>query len=205
MIVRLERLGPLAGVVAGALWLIGVVVLQSGNPADPDAAEELAAYFRDDRTPILLGGVLVGLGTFFFFWFLAVLARQLSGWPATAALIGGTAGGTMMLALTGPHTTGATTDVELLGPESSVALWRLSHTFFVAAEVAFAVFVAAVALHALETRTLPRWLALTGLPLALLLLVLPIAWAALIFLLPLWLAAVGLSLYRRQGGSAAAG
>lgn len=204
MIARLERLAPLAGVVAAALWLVGVLVVQSGNPADPEQAEELAAYFRDDRTPILLGGLLVGFGAFFFFWFLAALSQLLSGWLAGAALIGGTAGGAMMLALTGPHTTGATTDTELLGPESSLALWRLTHTFFVAAEVAFAVFVAAVALHALQTRMLPRWLAFTGLPLALLLLVVPIAWAALIFLLPLWLAALGLVLYRRRAGAAAA-
>ena len=203
MIARLERLAPLAGVAAAALWLVGVPVLQSGNPADPDRAEELAAYFREDRTPILLGGLLVGFGTFLFFWFLAALAQELSGWLATAALIGGTAGGAMMLALTGPHTTGATTDTELLGPESSLALWRLTHTFFVAAEVAFAIFVAAVALHALHAGRLPRWLGWTGLPLALLLLVLPIAWLALIFLLPLWLAALGLVLYRRPRSAGA--
>jgi hypothetical protein len=201
MIARLERFGPLAGVAAAALWLVGVLVVQGGNPADPKRAEELAAYFRDDRTPILLGGLLVGLGTFLFFWFLAALAQRLSGWLSTAALIGGTAGGAMMLALTGPHTTGATTDKELLGPESSLALWRLTHTFFVAAEVAFAVFVAAVALHGLQTRLLPRWLAWAGLPLALLLLVIPVAWLALIFLLPLWLAAVGLVLYRRPAAA----
>lgn len=199
---RLERLAPVAGIAAGVLWLVGIIVVQSGNPADPDTAEEVAAYFRDDRTPILLGGLLVGLGAFLFFWFLAALAQRLTGWLATAAVIGGTAGGAMMLALTGPHTTGATTDEELLGPETSVALWRLTHTFFVAAEVAFAVFVAAVALGALASGFAPRWLAWAGLAIALLLLVLPIGWIALIFLLPLWLVALGSSLAR--GGRAPA-
>lgn len=195
---RLERLAPLTGVAAAVLWLVGIIVVQSGNPSDPDAAE-LAAYFRDERGAILAGGLLVGLGTFIFFAFLAALAQRLGGWARTAAVSAGTVGAAMMLALTGPHTTGATTDAELLSPEASVALWRLSHTFFVGAEVAFAAFVAAVALAALQRPGLaPRWLAWTGLALALLLLVLPIAWLALIFLLPLWLIALAVVLQRRQ-------
>lgn len=203
MVTRLERLAPLAGALAGILWLVGILVVQSGNPADPDAPEEIVGYFRDERTTILAGGLLVGLGMFAFFWFLSVLPRFMMDragggeWLARAATIGGTAGGAMMLGLTGPHTTGATTDIELLGPETSVALWRLSHTFFVAAEVAFAVFVAAVALRALDARTLPRWLAWPGLVIAVVLLILPIAWLALIVLVPVWLIAVAIVLSRR--------
>ena len=198
MIRRLGHLTPLAGVLAGLLWLVGLLVTQSGSPADPSRGEELVTYFRDERTTILLGGLLVGLSVFFFFWFLATLrSRTGEDWLSRAALIGGTAGGAMMLALTGPHTTGATTDVELLGPEMSVALWRLSHTFFVAAEVAFAVFVAAVALRGLEGGDIPRWLAWSGLVIALLLLIIPIGWIALIFLFPLWLVALGITQFRR--------
>jgi hypothetical protein len=202
MVTRLERLAPFAGVLAGVLWLVGILVVQSGNPADPDAAEELMTYFRHERTRILAGGLLVGLAVFLFLWFLAALAQRLVGWLRTAAVIGGTAGGAMLLALTGPHTTGATTDVELLGPEVSVTLWRLTHTFFVAAEVAFAAFVAAVALAALDTGFAPRWLGWTGLGVALLLLILPIAWLALIFLVPLWLIALGIVLSRRAPAAA---
>ena len=198
---RAERFAPLAGILAAALWLVGILVLQSGNPADPDAAEEIVAYFREERTPILAGGLLVGLGVFFFFPFLGVLAERLNGWLRTTALVAGAAGAAMLLGLTGPHTTGATTDVELLGPESSVALWRLSHVFFVGAEVAFAAFVAAVSLAVLGGSGAPRWLGWAGLALALLLLVLPIAWLALIFLLPLWLAALGVALARRPAGA----
>ena len=196
---RLHRVAPLAGVIAAVGWLVGILVLQSGNPADPDAAS-IASYFREDRTAILAGGFIVGLATFFFFWFLGALPRgggDVRDWLARVALVSGAAGATMMLALTGPHTTGATTDVELLGEQTSVALWRLSHTFFVAAEVAFAAFVAALATLILTGGALPRWLGWTGLALALVLLIIPIAWLALIFLLPLWLIALGISLYRR--------
>ena len=203
---RLERLAPLAGVLAGVLWLVGILVLQSGNPADPDAGDELVAYFEDERTAILAGGTLMGLGAFFFLWFAAFVSRLLGdGWLARAATIGGAAGGAMMLALPGPHTTGATTDVELLGPEMSTALWRLTHTFFVGAEIALAVFVAAVALAALASGILPRWLAWVGLGLALLLLILPLGWIALIFLFPLWLVAAGVVLFRRRPAEPALG
>jgi hypothetical protein len=37
MVTRLERLAPLAGALAGVLWLVGILVLQSGNPADQPA------------------------------------------------------------------------------------------------------------------------------------------------------------------------
>jgi hypothetical protein len=60
MLARLERLAPLAGALAGVLWLVGILVLQSANPADPDAAEELVAYFRDERTSILAGACWSG-------------------------------------------------------------------------------------------------------------------------------------------------
>jgi hypothetical protein len=205
MVDRLHRLAPLAGVVAAVGWLAGILVLQSGNPADPDPAA-IATYFREERTTILVGGLIVGLGTFFFFWFLGSLPRgggDVPDWLARVALVSGTAGATMMLALTGPHTTGATSDVELLGEQTSVALWRLSHTFFVAAEVAFAVFVAALALLAFAGGGLPRWLGWTGLALALVLLIIPIAWLALIVLLPLWLIALAISLYRRPAAPTA--
>ena len=197
MIARLEKLAPLAGGLAGLLWLVGILLLQSRNPADPQAAD-LTTYFREERTPILVGGLLVALGVFLFFWFLASLSQQLDGWLAAAASIGGTAGGAMMAALTGPHTTGATTDAELLAPQTSVAFWRLSHTYFIAAEVAFAVFVAAVALSAFTTGVVPRWLAWASLALALILLVQPIAWLGLILLLPAWLIGAGIALWRRS-------
>lgn len=128
----LRRLAPLSGVLAAVLWTVSVIVLEAGgNPADPDSAEEIAAHFRDHRTAILAAGTLHVLGGFFFLWFLAALGTALTGldanlsWLRRATLVGGTAAGALMLALTGPQTTGATTDIELVGAESSVAFWRL--------------------------------------------------------------------------------
>lgn len=201
---RLPRLALLGGALAAVLWTVSVIVLEAGgNPADPDTAEEIAAHFRDHRTAILVAGTLHVLGGFFFLWFLAALGTVLAGldaglsWLRRAALVAGTAAGTLMLALTGPQTTGATTDIELVGAESSVAFWRLSHTFFVGAEFAFAVFVAAVSLIALERFLLPRWLGWAGLVVALVLLIVPVGWIALLLLVPIWLVVVSVLLFTR--------
>jgi len=46
----------------------------------------------------------------------------------------------MMLGMMGGQSTGATTDKELLSPDTAIVFWRLAHTFFVAAELALALF-----------------------------------------------------------------
>jgi hypothetical protein len=203
---RLRRLAPLSGALAAVFWIVSLVVLEAGgNPGDPDSAEEIAEHFRDDRSAILVAGTLHVLGGFFFLWFLAFLGTALAALDATtswlrrAVVVGGTAAGALMLALTGPQTTAATTDTELIGPESSLAFWRLAHTFFVGAEYAFAVFVAALALVGFAG-FLPRWLAWTGIVIAVLLLIVPLGWIALLFFLPLWLIAVSIVLFRRDRG-----
>jgi hypothetical protein len=203
---RLARYAALGGALAALLWVVSLFVLEGGgNPADPDAPAEVVEHFRDHRTAILLAGLLQGLGVFAFLWFLAVLRSSLQAvadagrWLVSAALIGGIASGTMLLGMYGPQTTGATTDKELLDPGSAVAFWRLSHTFFVAAEIAFAVLAAAIGLLALRHGAFPRWLGWASLVLALLLLIVPLGWIALLFLVPLWLAAMSVLLFTRLG------
>ena len=202
---KLARLAPLSGALASVLWLVSIVVLEAGgNPADPSSGDEVAQHFLDNRTAILAAGTLHVLGGFFFLWFLAILGSALRAlddsldWLRTAALVGGTAAATLMLALTGPQTAGATTDRELVTSDAAIALWRGAHGFFVGAEFAFAVFVGAIALIALARTMLPRWIGWTGLPIALLLLIVPIGWAALLLLVPVWLIALSVVLFRRS-------
>ena len=201
---RLERLGLLAGPVAGVLWVAAVFLLEgAGNPADPAGAEEIAAFYRDDRTLILIAATLHGLGGFLFLWFLASLRGVLEAaaaprWLATAMVAGGTAGAAMMLALMGGQSTGATTDAELLTADTATVFWRLAHGFFVAAEIALAVFLGALSILALRRLVLPRWLGWFGILITVLLLIPPVGWAALLFLLPIWLIAASVILWRRE-------
>jgi hypothetical protein len=205
---RLERFGLLGGALAAVLWVVGVFVLEGGgNPADPDTGEVVAAFYRDDRATILVAATLHGLGGFLFLWFVASVRAALDAagaarWLTTATLVGGTAGGALMLALMGGQSTGATTDKELLSPEVAVVFWRLAHGFFVGAEIALALFLGALSVAALRGLLLPRWLGWFGLAVTVLLLIPPIGWAALLFLLPLWLVVASILLLRRAGTGA---
>jgi hypothetical protein len=59
------------------------------------------------------------------------------------------------------------------------------------------VFLGALSIVALRRLVLPRWLGWFGLVITILLLIPPIGWAALLFLLPLWLILAGVALWRR--------
>lgn len=200
---RLERFGLAAGGLAGVLWVASVFLLEgAGNPADPSSGAEIAEFYRDERTAILIAATLHGLAGFLFLWFVAVVRGVLGAlaapaWLTAATVIGGTAGGALMLGLMGGHSTGATTDAELLSPDTAIVFWRLAHGFFVGAEIALALFVAALAVLALRRVVLTRWLGWFGVAVAVLLLIPPIGWAALLFLLPVWLVAASVVLWRR--------
>jgi hypothetical protein len=200
---RLERWGLLAGGLAGVLWLVSLFVLEgAGNPAGPESGEEIATFYRDDRALILVAATLHGLGGFLFLWFVAVVrawlgALAVPAWLAAATTIGGTAGGALMLALTAGQSTGATTDKELVTPDAAIVFWRLAHGVFAAAEIALALFVAALSIVALRRYALSRWLGWFGIVIAVVLLIPPLGWLALLFLLPLWLILLSLTLWRR--------
>ena len=206
---RLERLALLGGALGAVLWVVSLFVLEgAGNPSGPTGGEEIAEFYRDHRTPILIAATLHVLGGFLFLWFVAALRPVLDSggspsWLTTATLVGGIAGGALMLAMTGGQSTGATTDTELLTPDTAIVFWRLAHGFFVAAEIALAVFLSALSILALRRLVLPRWLGWFGLVVTILLLIPPIGWAALLFLLPLWLIAASVLLWRRSAAAAA--
>ena len=200
----LERFGLLAGGLAGVLWVVAVFLLEgAGNPSGPDSGAEIVEFYRDNRGPILIAATLHGMGGVLFLWFVASLRGVLGtvaapAWLTAATVIGGTAGGAMMLGMMGGQSAGATTDTEILTPDAAIVFWRLAHVFFVAAELALAVFVGALAILALRRVVLTRWLGWFGLVVTVLLLIPPIGWAALLFLLPLWLIASSVVLWRQE-------
>jgi hypothetical protein len=204
---RLHQFGLAAGAVGALLWVIAVFVLEgAGNPAGPANGGEVAQFYRDDRAAILIAATLHGLGGFLFLWFVAALRGLLDDiasprWLTTAMVIGGTAGGALMLALTAGQSTGATTDKHLVTPDAAIVFWRLAHGFFAAAEVALAVFLGALSILALRGLLLPRWMGWVGIVVTIMLLIPPIGWLALLFLLPLWLLVSSVILLRRGAGS----
>ncbi|MDQ5820095.1 MAG: hypothetical protein M3540_01465 [Actinomycetota bacterium] len=201
---RWERFALLGGALAAVLWVGSVFLLEgAGNPAGPESGAVIAEFYRDDRVLILIAATLHGLGGVLFLLFVAALRARLEAagaapWLTAAMLVGGTAGGALMLALTGGQSTGATTDKQLLTPDTAIVFWRLGHGIFVAAELALAVFLFALSILALRGLVLPRWLGWFGIVVTVLLLIPPIGWAALLFLLPIWLVIASIVLWRQQ-------
>jgi hypothetical protein len=196
--VRWERLAALAGIVAVVLWVVGTFV--SGEA--PDEGQELLARFQDDEGRILAGGFIFQLGALFFLIFLGALRVRLfaaegpTGFLTAIAFAAGVAVGIFLLALPGAEMSAAINNDDL-DPSSSIALGNLGDIFFLGAELSAALLLVATGLLILRYGPMPRWLAWVSLALALVLLIPPIGWAALLFGVPLWTLAVSVLLWMR--------
>jgi hypothetical protein len=196
-----ERWTPLTGVLAVALWLAGIAIWQSaiddGNPAT------LLHSYREHENSILAGGWLWLLGTFAFAWFLGSLRVRLAGAEGEARRLTGIAfaGGVAMIvfgfAMPGPDMAAAIADGADLSEPSAEAIRVIGDVIFIGAEMSAAVLIAATGIHILRTRVLHRGVAWFSLVVALLLVILPIGWAALLFGVPLWVILVSVLLWRR--------
>jgi len=208
---RWERLAPLTGIVAVVLWLLAVLILETGDrPGDDASGLEMAAFFEDETGRIFLSYLLWGLGGAFFLWFLGSLRGALAAAEggvarlSATAFAGGIATVVFALAFPAPEVAGAIradSSGAVLSPSAAEALFSMGVGFFVAAEVTSTVLLVATALVVLRTRMLPAWLAWASLVFALGLLIFPIGWAVLIFGVPLWTVVVSVLLWRRASAS----
>jgi hypothetical protein len=105
----------------------------------------------------------------------------------------------MTLLIPGPNLAGALAEDDLT-PEAAQALTVMDDAFFVGAELAAALLLAATGFAILRYGALPRWLAWISFLFALWLLVPPIGWAGLLVGVPLWTIIVALLLWMRPGG-----
>lgn len=201
-----ERLAALAGVVAVALWVIGIVIQESSNlPGDDASGDEVLAWFASEENTILAGGFVFMLGVLFFFVFLAALRVRLleAEGPVgflTALVFGaGIAAALSLLMLPAPDMSGALSNDELTG-DAALAVNSLGDMFFLGAELASALLLAAAGLIFIRTRVLPVWLGWASLVVALWLLIPPVGWAGLLLGVPLWTILVSVLLWMRPAG-----
>lgn len=201
-----ERLAALSGVVAVALWVIGIVIQESSNlPGDDAGGDEVLAWFASEENTILAGGFVFMLGVLFFFVFLAALRVRLleAEGPVgflTALVFGaGIAAALSLLMLPAPDMSGALSNDELTG-DAALAVNSLGDMFFLGAELASALLIAAAGLIFIRTRVLPAWLGWASLVVALWLLIPPIGWAGLLLGVPLWTILVSVLLWMRPAG-----
>src|ERR687885_397916 len=190
---------PLTGIAAVVLWVVGLLV--GGDKTNKDEGAEILAAVRDNSNRILLSGILFLIGTALFVWFLGTLRSRLlaaEGEPgrlAATAFAGGVATAVCVALFPGPDMAAALNKDDI-DPSAAGAMHNLGDAFFVAAEYLLPVLLVATALASLRFGALPRWLAWVSLLIALVLLIGPIGWAALIFAFPLWTIVVSVVLYR---------
>jgi hypothetical protein len=203
---RVERFSALAGVLAVVLWVVGVAVIGGGHVGLPggipeEGADEVLAHFRDNQDAVVSGGWLFMLGSLAFLWFAGILRARLvraEGGTSTFASIafaGGVATGIFALGIpTGGVV--AALGVEQIGAPEAAALNALESAFFIGAELAAIVLLAATAAVALRAAALPRWWAAVSVVLAVWLVIGPIGWIGLLAGLPAWTVVSSLMLVR---------
>src|SRR3954453_1387102 len=82
---RYARMGALGGIVSVVSLIVGFGLVASGAPGFDESARAWGAFINDHATRIQIGVTIVGVGIFFFLWFLGSLRS------AIAAAEGGTA------------------------------------------------------------------------------------------------------------------
>jgi hypothetical protein len=204
---RWERYAPLTGVAAVVLWVIGVVVSESGaaRPED-ERAENILAWYGDNENTIIAGELIFVLGVLFFIWFLGSLRSTLIGAEGGTGRVASIAFGSGLLAALGMIIGAAAliqptfADEGELSGEAAQAMSILSDAMFGVTEVTLIPLLVAVGIVILRHGALPRWLAWVSFLLALVLAIIPIGWAGLLFVFPLWVLVTAVLLYQRATG-----
>jgi hypothetical protein len=193
-----NRSWAVAGLVTVVLWVAGVFLITKAQPGDHATGSEILAWYRSHTTTIILGGWVFMLGCLGFVTFVNGLRQRLAVAAGPDAQLpwltfaGAVMTGALGLLFASPDVAGAIdkTDIDAT---TAAAFHHLGDAFFVCVELAAILPLAAVAIVAWRTRVLPRWWAVVSGLIAVVLLVGPIGWAAVIFGLPIW--TLGTSLF----------
>jgi hypothetical protein len=193
-----NRKWALFGPVAVALWIVGIVLLTHDAPQSNPTGGDILAWYRSETNTIILGGWVFMVGCLGFVVFISGLRHRIAAAAGPGSQLPGLAlAGAAMAAVFGMLTAAADVaggiDKSDISPTTAAAFHHSTDMFFVCAELAVILPVAAVALIAWRTRVLPRWWAAFSLLVAVVLLVGPVGWIGLIFGLPLWI--LGTSLF----------
>ena len=207
------RLAPLSGVVAVALWIVGIVIIEaSDSPATKAPASEILAWMNDNTTAIIVAGWLFLLGSGAAIWFLGSLRAALAraeGPEARLSSVGFAAGvgATLCWSFLIVPTISAAMAIEydnrVLSEAAAETLYVVGNGFFLAGELMLAAAAAATAIVVLRHAALPRWYGWVTALYALALAVIFVGWLAFIFATPVWILLTAGLLWRGQSAPAA--
>lgn len=202
-----ERWTTWTGLAAVVLWVISIVVVNSGSVPGEDASEaEYLAYVKTDAATILVGGWIFMAGWAAFLWFAVVLRERLAAAEggsrvySTAAFVGAVlVGAFMMLTPGGEIAAAIIAEEQEISGSTVAALRHLGEAYLSAATIAATLLMIGSAVVALRTRLFPRAWAWFNLGFAVVLVIGPIGWAALLLGLPVWVIGTTIFLLRRPG------
>ena len=179
-----NRRWGLVGPLTVALWIVGLALLTSHQPGDHASGSDILAWYRAHTDTILLGGWLFMIGCAGFVTFVAGLRSRL-GEVAPLAVAGAAIAALSGMLMAAVDVAGGLDKKDIV-PATAATFHHAVDIFFVCAELTAILPIAAVAIVAWRTRVLPRWWAAFSGLVAVVLIVGPIGWIALIFGLPIW-------------------
>jgi hypothetical protein len=154
-----DRLAALGGVFFVVLFIVGTL-LPGSPPTVDDSAEDVVAFFTDNRGAFLTGTLLLGLGVLAMIWFVAsvieAMRRADEGRLANVALLGiaiGFSAGTISALAKASL---AFSVAGLIEPTETRALFHVTLVVDAMSSIMFAAFAFAVGAAALRTGFLPR-------------------------------------------------
>jgi hypothetical protein len=197
-----RRIALVAGPLAVAFWIVGLIVgqaLPTKIPSHPTDAQ-LLAWVQGNKNLITVGAFLFVVGCGVFLWFAAVLRSRLAaaeGEHATfSTLVFGSAVAMAVLGACTQTDIASALSADSISPATAGALHNLGDVFFIGAEVSLFGLLLGTAIVAYRTRVLPRWWASIGAVVGVVALIGPIGWAALIWGFPIWLLVTAVFLAR---------
>jgi hypothetical protein len=204
---RWERLSPLAGVAAVVLWIAGLALTKTPDTSGDKTDAQILGVYQHNANRILVASWLFMLGCVFFLWFAGALRARMAeaegGQHTFTGIAYGAAVGAVVFgigAMAGPVAVAINkNDV------SAATAGTLTHTndlFFIGIEMTLIGLFTAAAVVAFRTGLFPKWWAILMWIVAVVLVIGPIGWAAVIFALPIWTLGTTFMLMRRSGDSA---
>ncbi|MGN6797874.1 MAG: hypothetical protein ACTHKS_06960 [Gaiellaceae bacterium] len=186
-------------VLAVGLWIAGLVVMNKFSdkiPHHPTDAQ-LLTWIQGNQNPIISGSWLWMIGCLAFLWFVALLRPRLAEAEGgqhtyTTLAFAGAAAATVFGLLIQAGDIGAAIDQDSISAATAGVMHNARDMFFICAELALIPFFTGVAVVAFRTAVVPKWWAAFSVLVAVVLVIGPIGWAALIFGTPVWLLGTGL-------------
>ena len=207
---RLDRVGPVAGVLAVLLTFVSLAMTMPDMPEFMDDADKITSFYTDDSGKLMGGYLIDAFGTILLLVFVAALYVRLGGVRRgilPPASFGAGIAMCAMFMLYDVVNLAASARVEEQGatvPEIATTLNDIGFLALgVGATMFAAVFLVCAGLSALASGALPRWLAYVGFVVALGLLIPPISYVFLVPLL-LWVLVASILMWMDRAPAAAA-